>query len=92
MTQKQSALAPEAIINLDAYPIGDTDCPAFKALTTRLRRELDTKQSVALPDFIRPAARARAIAQIENVLPQDFQHHKGGIVTFRNDASRDDGM
>ena len=76
MTQNLSALTPEEIINLDAYPIGDTDSPAFKTLTTRLRRELDTKQYVALPGFIRPAVRARAIAQIESVLPQ-ANHNDG---------------
>ena len=54
-------------------PSGDTDSPAFKTLTTRLRLELDTKQYVALPGFIRPAARAQAIAQNESVL-----NHNGG--------------
>jgi hypothetical protein len=59
---------PEDVINLDVYPIEDTESPAFAALTRRLRDELDARQYVVLPDFIRPAARARAVRQIEAAL------------------------
>ena len=61
---------PQSVINLDAYPIAETDSSAFETLTARLRGELDARQYVVLPDFIRPAARARAIAQIEDALPR----------------------
>ena len=76
MDRDQQALAPEDVINLDAYPIGNTTSDAFRDLTTRLREELEANQYVALPDFIRPAARARAVAQIESVPPQ--ANHTGG--------------
>jgi hypothetical protein len=76
MAQSERTLTPEEVINLDAYPIRDTDSAEFKALTTRLRQELETNQYVALPGFIRPAARAQAVAQIESVLPQ--ANHNGG--------------
>lgn len=76
MTRNPSALAAEDVINLDAYPIGDTNSDAFKALTGRLRRELDAQQYVALPNFIRPAARAQAVEQIESALPK--ANHNGG--------------
>ena len=68
-------MTPEDVINLDAYPIGDTESDAFKVLTERLRRELDDQQYVTLPGFIRPAARAQAVAQIESVL--DRANHNG---------------
>ena len=46
-------MTPQEVINLDAYPIGDTNSPAFEALCARLRGGLDARQYVVLPDFIR---------------------------------------
>ena len=68
MEQEPQVLTPREVVNLDAYSIEDPASAAFKALTERLRAELDAQQYVVLPDFIRPAARARAIEQIEAVL------------------------
>ena len=61
-------MTPQEIINLDAYPIEDTNSAAFEALTARLRGELDARQYVVLPDFIRPAARDEGITQIKSIL------------------------
>jgi len=62
-------MKPEEVINLDIYPLEDPAGAAFRDLTDRARAELDARQYVVLPDFIRPAARRAAIAQIEAVLP-----------------------
>ena len=55
-------MRPEDIVNLDAYPILDPADPRRAALVARLRQELDEKQYVSLPDFIRPEAREKAVA------------------------------
>lgn len=68
MEQEPRGLTPQDIINLEVYPIEDTDSVAFKTLTGRLRGELDAQQYVVLPGFVRPAARGRAVQQIENIL------------------------
>ena len=67
-TDLSAELAPEQVVNLDLYPIQDCDSPEFDQLTEDLREKLDRDQYVVLPDFIRPAARQLAIAQIEQVL------------------------
>ncbi len=61
------ALMPEQVINLERYPIEDTDSLLFKELTQRLREQLEQQQYVVLPDFIQPAARNQAIEQVEGV-------------------------
>lgn len=68
MDQASYELTAEAVVNTEAYPIIDTGSAAFTALTEQLREELDAKQYVVLPDFIRPAARAEAVRQIKDVL------------------------
>ena len=67
-TDMQPAMTPQEVINLDAYPIGDTTSAAFDALTRRLRADLDARQYVVLPDFLRPGARDLAVRQVESVL------------------------
>ncbi len=62
-------MLPEEIVNLDAYPITELDSHDRKQLITRLRDELAEKQYVSLPDFIRPAARERAVADAIKALP-----------------------
>ncbi|MCP4766286.1 MAG: hypothetical protein GY875_08430 [Gammaproteobacteria bacterium] len=79
MEQKMLALDPCDVINLDAYPITDTSSSAFAALVERLRNRLDAQQYVVLPNFIRPAAREQAVAQIQDLL--HLAHHN---TTFRN--------
>lgn len=69
------ALAPAQVINLDRYPIEDTESSLFKELVRRLREELDQQQYVVLPDFIQPAARMQAIEQIERVLHLANHNH-----------------
>ncbi|GAB5467152.1 MAG: hypothetical protein Kilf2KO_01820 [Rhodospirillales bacterium] len=69
----ERTLRPQEVIDLDRYPIEDMASPDAQALTTRLHDELERRQYVVLPDFIRPAARARAIEEIRAALPQ--AHH-----------------
>jgi len=66
-------MRPEDVVNLDAYPIADRDDPRRAALVARLKQELDQNQYVSLPDFIRPEARLRAVADAEGALPR--AHH-----------------
>lgn len=66
-------MRPEDVVNLDLYPITDRDNPDRAALIARLRRQLDENQYVSLPDFIRPEARERAVADAMAALPQ--AHH-----------------
>jgi len=55
-------MKPEDVVNLDLYPITDRASPDRAALIARLKRDLDAQQYVSLPDFIRPRARDRAVA------------------------------
>ena len=72
---KSQALVPEQVINLDRYPIEDSDSPVFRELVGRLREELNQHQYVVLPDFIQPAAREQAIEQVEHVLHLANHNH-----------------
>lgn len=62
-------MTPEQVINLDKYPLADPDGAAFAETAARAKAELDAKQYVVLPDFIRPDARIYAIGQIGAALP-----------------------
>lgn len=66
-------MQPEDIVNLDAYPILHKTSPERAALITRLKTELNEKQYVSLPDFIRPQARNKAVADAMKALPN--AHH-----------------
>lgn len=68
-TLNSDALTPEQVINLDAYPLQDPGSEAFARIAAQAKRELDAKQYVVLPDFIRQEARHKAVEQIETVLP-----------------------
>lgn len=73
MGQIMHAIEPAEVINLDAYPIADTRSRDFAELVKELRNTLNSQQFVVLPDFIRPAAREQAIAQIEDAF--HLAHH-----------------
>lgn len=66
-------MRPEDVVNLDLYPITDRASPERAALIARLKRDLDDQQYVSLPDFIRPEARERAVADALAALPR--AHH-----------------
>ncbi|MCZ4351020.1 2OG-Fe(II) oxygenase [Roseovarius aestuarii] len=68
-------MRPEEIVNLEAYPILDPSDPKRAALVARLKKELDEKQYVSLPDFIKPEARQKAVADAMAALPN--AHHNG---------------
>ena len=72
---KNQGLMPEQVINLDRYPIEDTNSSLFKELVKQLRKELDQNQYVVLPDFIQAAARKQAIEQIERTLHLANHNH-----------------
>ena len=67
-----SPAAISAIIDTAAYPIEDRGADAYGALTQRLRRDLDERQFCVLPGFLRPEARAEAIAEVEALQPQAY--------------------
>ena len=66
-------MRPEDVVNLELYQIADPADPDRAALVAKLKQELDDKQYVSLPAFIRPEARDRAIADAVAALPQ--AHH-----------------
>ena len=67
-------MRPEDVINLEAYPIVDHANPARTALIQRLKAELDEKQYVSLPDFIRPKAIEKAVADAEAARPHAYHN------------------
>lgn len=86
---KNPVLRPEQVINLDRYPIQDTESPLFKAMIQRLRKKLDQQQYVVLPDFIQPTARRQAIEQVESVLhlANDNQSNRNCYLQRQPDAT-----
>lgn len=89
-------MTPEEIVNLDAYPIADRNAPERKELIARLRNELEEKQYVSLPDFIRPEAREQAVADALEALPRAHPNcadrscylHRQGDPAFPPDHAR----
>ncbi len=78
--------APEAIIDLDRYPLEDESDPARTALVERLRRELDRDQYCVLPDFIRPAALSAALEGARALLPQAYGNRSHRNCYFQREA------
>jgi hypothetical protein len=93
MRQEMQAIEPGEVINLDAYPISDTGSSDFAVLIKKLRHTLDSQQYVVLPDFIHPAARAQAVAQIKDVF--HLAHHNATVrncyLEHQTDPSLPDG-
>lgn len=61
-------MTPDSVVNLDRYPVHEPGSAAIANLIASLSENLERDQYVVLPDFIRPEARATAIAQVEAAL------------------------
>lgn len=68
-------MRPEDVINLDAYPIADMNDPARVKLVEHFRSELGVNQYVSLPDFIRPGALERAVAEATTARPHAYDNN-----------------
>lgn len=55
------------VINLDRYPIADSDGTAYSCLVSSLRAELDANQFCILPDFIHEHVREVLVEEIEGL-------------------------
>lgn len=73
MIQPQ-AMPLESIINLDKYPIS-TDGTGRRELISRLKADLEASQFCVLPDFFRPEAIAKVVAQAEKLRPHAFDNN-----------------
>ncbi|MEZ5926805.1 MAG: 2OG-Fe(II) oxygenase [Hyphomicrobiaceae bacterium] len=58
------------VVDTDRYPFSEAESPKRAALVARLSSELAAQQYCSLPGFIRPEARARAVAEAEAALPE----------------------
>jgi hypothetical protein len=64
---------PASLIDLERYPIDALDSPRCKALVAEIRRAMATSCICALPDFLRPAAIARMVAEAEALEPLGYR-------------------
>ena len=69
-----SAMRPEAVVNIDDYPITEAENPARARLVERLAAELSANQYCSLPGFIRPAALARVVAEANAARPLAYHN------------------
>ena len=61
---------PTQIVDLDRYPIDQQDGPAFQALITACRRDVENQSLCALPGFIRPDALEVLQAEAQVLAPK----------------------
>jgi hypothetical protein len=64
---------PASFVDLSRYPIDALDSPRGKALVAEIRREMAARCICALPDFLRPAALARMVAEAEALEPLGYR-------------------
>ncbi len=67
-------MRPEDVVNLDDYPIVHRSDLRRAALIQRLKSELDAKQYVSLPNFIRPEAMKKAVADAMAARPRAYHN------------------
>ena len=67
---------PEALVDLDRYPLADLEAPAGRALIESCRIEFEAKGVLVLADFLRPAAVAVARAELADRLGEAYYCEK----------------
>ncbi len=78
-------LMPANIIDVDAYPLDQGDSPELSRLVNACRAELEGNGLFNLPGFVRPAALARAVAELEPLCERDsFVHQRRHNVFFKD--------
>lgn len=73
------------IIDLDAYPLDRPETAAYTALVARCRRALERDGMFDLAGFLRPAALAKALAEVVAKQDQAFTHARDHNIYFRKD-------
>ncbi len=63
-------MLPEDIVNLENYPIIDSNNPTRARLIETLKADLTAHQYCSLPGFIRPAALERAVIEAKDARPR----------------------
>lgn len=74
------------LIDLDAYPLDKPGTPAHTALVARCRRALDRDGMFDLAGFLKPAALASALAEVESSFPNAHTHARDHNIYFRKDV------
>lgn len=82
-------LPPEAVVNLDLYPIEDPIGRRYRDLVARLREELNAQQYVVLPQFMTPAAIEISVAQAKQARPlaNDNNNRRNCYLTRTTDST-----
>ena len=60
---------PTQLVDLDRYPIDQTDGAACQALITACRRDVETQSICTLPGFVRPDALEALQAEAQVLAP-----------------------
>ena len=69
------ATAVEALVNIDAYPLEDLAAPRCRELIAKAKEGLRNQGSFTLEGFLRPAALADAVAEVEPMMARESFHH-----------------
>jgi hypothetical protein len=69
-------LAPEALVDLERYPVLDLDSPVARAVVAEARVQLERTGAVELAGFVNPEGLAALVADAEALAPR--AHHSGG--------------
>ena len=72
----RAGYSPEALVDLDRYPLADLEAPAGRALIEFCRAEFADSGVLVLADFLRPEAAAAARAELEALLGEAYYCEK----------------
>ena len=78
------------IVDLERYPISDSESPAAEALVRAGREQLAAEGVFTLPGFIRPAALAAMQDEADRLCPGAFRRidHRNGFPPGMGDTTR----
>ena len=73
-------VAPEMLLDRDAYPVDDLRAPATRTLVESCKAQLAATGACELPGFLTPQATARMVRESDTLSP--LAHHAAGPITI----------
>ena len=81
MTDTLNHIPPEpldvaSLVDLACYPIHEPDCPRYREVIARGRRELSESGALELEGFVSPAGLERLQAEVAGLVPRSLRGEK----------------